>query len=227
MKNLTSPLAFAFALAAFSAQAADLPSRKGVPVYAPIPPAFTWTGLHAGLNAGYGFGERSDFNGFVGGGQVGYDQQIGRMFVVGVEADFQGADIKTRDGGSFFGDIFGSSRQKLEWFGTVRGRAGVTPFDPHFLVYGTGGFAYGQVRQGFSGFTDTQTGWTAGGGVAWAPPMLRNWSVKVEYLYTRLNNNSGNSFFLADRRDTRFHTVRAGVDYHFNLFAAAPILAKF
>lgn len=227
MQKMTSPLAIVLAFAAVSAQAADLPSRKSVPVYTPIPPAFTWTGVHVGLNAGYGFGDRSDFNGFVGGGQIGYDHQIARMFVIGAETDFQGADIKTRDGAGFYGDIFGAHQQKIEWFGTVRGRVGVTPFDRHFLVYGTGGFAYGQVRQGSSGFADTQTGWTAGGGGAWAPPMFPNWSVKVEYLYTRLNNNTGDSYFLGNRSGTRFHTVRAGANYHFNLFAPAPILAKF
>lgn len=227
MKNAISILVIATALATGSAQAADLPSRKAPLSYAP-PPLFTWTGFHAGLNSGYGFGQRSNFNGFAGGGQIGYDRQIARMFVVGVEADFQGADIATRNGGGFNGDFFGFQQNKVEWFGTVRGRVGVAPFDSRFLVYGTGGFAYGQVRQGFSGFKDTQTGWTAGGGVAWAPPVLSNWSVKVEYLYTNLRNNSGNSFFFfGNRGDTKFHTVRAGVNYHFNLFAAAPILARF
>ncbi len=33
----------------------------------------------------------------------------------------------------------------MDWFGTVRGRAGFA-FD-RALIYGTGGFAYGDVRQ--------------------------------------------------------------------------------
>ena len=40
-------------MASFSASAADLPSLKTVPASSPLP---LWTGLYAGLNAGYGFG---------------------------------------------------------------------------------------------------------------------------------------------------------------------------
>ncbi|NUJ81280.1 hypothetical protein HUN39_14805 [Methylocystis sp. FS] len=47
-------------------------------------------------------------------------------------------------------------------------------------------------------------------------------------LYTNLRNNGGNAFFAGNREETRFHTVRAGVNYHFNLFAPPPpILARF
>lgn len=227
MTKAISTLALAMALVTGSAHAADLPSRKASPLYAP-PPAFTWTGLYAGLNAGYGFAQQSDFNGFAGGGQVGYNYQFTPLFVAGLETDFQGADISTRNGG-FNGGFFGSQRTKVEWFGTVRGRAGIALVNSQFLVYGTGGFAYGRVKQAgfFNEYSDTRTGWTAGGGVEWAPAAFPKWSAKVEYLYTDLRNNNGNSFFFGNRGDTRFHTVRAGVNYHFNLFAPGPILAKF
>jgi opacity protein-like surface antigen len=82
----------------------------------------------------------------------------------------------------------------------------------HLLVYGGGGFAYGRVKQAglFNEYGDTQTGWTAGGGVEWAPAAFPKWSAKVEYLYTSLSNNGGNAYFAGNRGDTRFHTVRAG-----------------
>ncbi|MXQ13204.1 outer membrane protein [Microvirga makkahensis] len=175
------------ALAAATASAADLPVREAPP--APIiaaAPIFTWTGFYAGVNAGWGwrsdddetvvlggavpgtlFFENGDDGGFVGGGQIGYNYQIG-SFVVGLEADIQWAD--TDDGeevrfvpagapGTFVPGEFENNLS--DWFGTVRARAGVA-FD-RVLIYGTGGLAY----------TDDNTGWALGGGVEWALPV--NW----------------------------------------------------
>lgn len=79
----TFPAAFlCFGLGLAPALSADLPRRQ-VPPPLPLPPAFTWTGFYAGLNAGYGFrsGSKSftdptygtvtqsgERGGFVGGG---------------------------------------------------------------------------------------------------------------------------------------------------------------
>ncbi|MGC1922712.1 MAG: hypothetical protein WA706_02635 [Pseudolabrys sp.] len=108
---------FAIALTQM-AMAADLP-RKAPAYTPPLPPVF---------NA-----------------QAGYNWQINN-WVLGIEADFQGAAIK----GSVAAPIFlvaipilsaiENAIEKLEWFGTVRGRLGVA-FDRVF-VCGTGGFAF-------------------------------------------------------------------------------------
>jgi outer membrane immunogenic protein len=101
---------------AFTAQAADLPTRKGPPP-APVfvPPPFTWTGFYIGANAGgvwstsnldttfyaAGFpilnnvssGRLSTSNtGFIGGGQAGYNWQSGAA-VFGIETDFDGTSL--------------------------------------------------------------------------------------------------------------------------------------
>jgi outer membrane immunogenic protein len=227
---------------------------------------FTWTGFYVGLNLGGGWRERHDNNdwwgfapfffaggpffpfgfggwgnngnnsgGVVGGGQIGYNYQFSPWLVVGLETDFQGTSIGSGSGNGGWW-WWGGNGERIPWFGTVRGRIGITPFDPHFLIYGTGGFAYGEVRHDdffWGSWGRTKTGWTAGGGVEWAPVSFPNWSVKVEYLYTDLSSGGDNGWGWGwgwgggDHWHTRFHTVRAGVNYHFNLFNPSPVVAKY
>jgi outer membrane immunogenic protein len=210
IKNSLLALTVAAVLTAGAGHAADLPYRKDTPAFAPAPPIFSWTGAYVGLNVGGGFksddssNSTGDVSGVVGGGQIGYNYQLSPMFVVGLEADFQGTSL--RDNGWL------TQNASLPWFGTVRGRAGLALLDSTVLVYGTGGFAYGELNTPWS--KDTRTGWTAGGGVEWA--FLPNWSAKVEYLYTDLENGGGWGWGAPQL--AKFHTVRAGVNYHFNLF---------
>ncbi|MCV5185543.1 outer membrane beta-barrel protein, partial [Escherichia coli] len=77
----------------------------------------------------------------------------------------------------------------LDWFGTVRGRLGYA-FD-RWLVYGTGGFAYGGgSRSPYAAsypytLPDTaRIGYALGGGVEYA--LTDHISVKVEGLYVDL-----------------------------------------
>lgn len=87
IKSVASALALA--LLSTTAMAADLPSRRAPPVYAPPPPipVFSWTGLYVGGQVGYQFGRSNAFaydvvgntaasgsspNGVVGGAHVGY-----------------------------------------------------------------------------------------------------------------------------------------------------------
>ncbi len=46
-------LSSAFVVMAGAAFAADLPSTKGEPVYAPPPPVFSWTGFYIGATLGF------------------------------------------------------------------------------------------------------------------------------------------------------------------------------
>ena len=156
-------------------------------------------------------------SGFIGGGQIGYNWQFNNSWVVGIEADIQGIA-----GSTSTGKVFGSgvpvgfpaetitsaigANRRIDYIGTVRGRLGFT-ITPTFLVYGTGGLAYGQVKSNvaifqqdiiaggsifsapyssFGSFSNTRVGWTAGGGAEWL--FAPNWSVKVEYLYYDLGS---------------------------------------
>ncbi|MCX7900164.1 MAG: porin family protein, partial [Methylocystis sp.] len=157
MKTAISALAFAAALGAGAAHAADLPSQKGPPpAYVPPPPVMSWNGFYVGVNVGGGFQDATSSNvlwgsgggaaGIVGGGQIGYNWQVTPMFVLGAEADFQGSSIGNNAGNNWnwWG---GPDTARINWFGTVRGRLGVTLFSPNVLVYGSGGFAYGEVQR--------------------------------------------------------------------------------
>jgi outer membrane immunogenic protein len=214
-----------------SANAADIysgPSSVGGYKDSYIPAV--WTGWYAGVNGGYGWTENSDqyalstiaFSGLspeggFGGGQIGYNWQgiWHPHLVLGIEADIQGGDITDRRVDSV-GEFVKSN---LDWFGTVRARLGYAV--DRTLVYATGGFAYGGLKAGVTtpggasaGFSDTVTGYVAGGGVEYK--FTPAWSVKAEYQYV----NFGKTEFspavnpLVKYEDDAYHTVRVGLNYH-------------
>jgi outer membrane immunogenic protein len=162
-------------------------------------------------------------DGFIGGGQAGYNFQWGGNLVVGAEADFQGAAI--RGSGGFVGFVTLPDRlvrasnivsavnhqKSTDWFGTVRGRLGYL-VTPTLLAYATGGLAYGGVAadtaisQGWGGTgngrrlsTTGATGNFSDTRVGWTVGgggewmFAPNWSVKVEYLYYDLGSAVWNS----------------------------------
>jgi outer membrane immunogenic protein len=137
---LASVALFGFAGAA---SAADLPVRAAppAPIIAAVP-VFTWTGFYVGVNAGFGWNTNNESvfvpgvglvdsgsdGGFVGGGQIGYNYQIG-SFVLGAEADIQYADLGNNNRNDLLfvtpGFVAANNNNNNDWFGTVRARAGV------------------------------------------------------------------------------------------------------
>lgn len=278
-KLLSTTIAFAF-FTVGSADAADLPAA---PLYkAPVvaPPAFSWTGWYVGVNAGWAWNDSTDTitaanaaaqgfvvpppqiatslplssNGFIGGGQAGYNWQVAPMWVLGFESDIQWADIKktvSLPGPSAPTRIM-TAHEKLDLFGTVRGRVGVAPWD-RALFYVTGGLAYGQANlstaltrpgapppvpaDGCGGFnncqagstTGTRFGWTVGAGLEWA--FVKDWSFKAEYLYYDLGNISHvmtDPFFPATfnaSADLKGNIARMGLNYRFG--SGGPVVAKY
>lgn len=214
MKLKTMFAGLGAALLATTAMAADLP-RKTAPVAPAFTavPIFTWTGFYVGAHAGYAFGTTrstgaggfNDPDGFIGGGQIGYNYQIDR-FVVGLEADISGTDIKSRGPGVGFG----ASKATVDYLGTVRLRAGYAI--DRFLPYLTGGLAYGgsNVRIPGVGSKDSTTvGWTLGGGVEYA--FTNNWTARIEGLYVDLPRETVGTAKVGHE----FGVVRAGVNYKF------------
>ena len=137
-----------------------------------------------------------------GGLQIGYDFMLANRVVLGVQVDASFPGFRNRDGLSIGGtSIFSTPDIDLASYsetvlhsGTVRGRIGYAP--NNWLFYATGGFAwtYNQLTltQLADGTADSpflwRLGWVAGLGVEWA--FAPNWTVNLEYLYTKYGNSS-------------------------------------
>jgi outer membrane immunogenic protein len=197
--------AAAMTAAAGTAGAADLP-RGNAPYYAPPPVSvYNWSGFYAGLNLGYQWGHVTnsgiDPSGIAGGGQLGYNWQMGQ-FVFGAETDIQASAAD---------DTFAPYKFSNPWFGTLRGRAGFAI--NNMLLYGTLGLAYGNLEGQFLNLSETKTlvGWAGGAGMEVG--ITPNWSAKVEYLYMDL----GSRTFSITGVDNGLHSsyLRLGVNYHF------------
>ena len=199
--------AFVFVgLAAGSSVAADIPR----PVYKAAPAAvvaYNWSGFYGGIHGGYGWGSGDvsigivdpagvtqaaaaagvfplahsiDRDGYVAGGQIGFNQQIGN-WLWGVEADFSATGISGTRTEQVqcpvcVAPVRTSVSQDMDWFGTVRARLGYA--GGPWLVYATGGLAYGRVEYNYlqtnvpfggaltiTGSDSTvEVGWTVGAG---------------------------------------------------------------
>jgi outer membrane immunogenic protein len=106
----------------------------------------------------FGFSDTTSPDGFIGGGQIGYNWQYSPLIVVGLEADFQGSAerdskyLTTSASIPFSVVTLGTPSvvsapvtdvtnytTKIEWFGTVRGRIGYVWGNGNVLSYVTGG----------------------------------------------------------------------------------------
>jgi outer membrane immunogenic protein len=199
-------------------------SYKDAPVH--VAPHI-WTGFYVGVNGGYAWGDDDDIDlyyilrdgvtrqdretkydvgleGAFGGVQLGYNWQRNR-YVFGIEADIQASDISADASGRVVqkpNDVIEADLD-LEWFSTIRARAGIATGKSLFYI--TGGFAFGDASsklvhdydpaapnvsdfRGVSTGDETLTGYTIGGGLEHA--IDSNWSVKLEYMYVDLGGLS-------------------------------------
>lgn len=201
---------------ATGASAADLPRAPAQAPAAVAPILYNWTGLYVGLNAGYGWADSSfgDADGFIGGGQIGYNWQApGSPIVFGVEGDIQYADLNAST--VVVPGITATGESNA--FATIRGRIGYAW--QQFLLYGTGGVAFTDTELTLAGPAgsisddDWSTGWTLGAGLEYA--MWNRWSVKLEYLYVDTGDISLTLAGVPVTGDYDFHVVRAGLNYRF------------
>ncbi|EAQ36013.1 outer membrane autotransporter barrel protein [Nitrobacter sp. Nb-311A] len=175
---------------------------------------YNWTGLYIGASAGVlngrndwsfpGLGTRTNprYAGFAGGGQIGYDWQIG-TWVVGLEGSLMGSNA--RGARSCPNALFYTCENEMNWLGTATAKLGYTIWN-RSLVYLRGGAAFGNTRivtncntgpdRGYIDYSipaviaqpgcganssKTAAGWTVGLGTEFA--LTRSWTVRAESNY--------------------------------------------
>jgi outer membrane immunogenic protein len=219
-------------------------------------PMWSWDGTYVGVNVGVGIpdsprdttvidptpvptpifttSDRTDRAGVVGGAQAGINKVVLPWLLLGLEADIQGADLQQSNrllypAGLQGPGSFADSQTRLNWFGTLRGRAGwlVTP---ETMLYATGGLAFGEVKLNQTAFSaaggntttssasDTKAGWTVGAGIE-SRLWNSNWTAKAEYFYVDFRNLTTSTVLgvlplnQVTSADFTTHVVRVGVNY--------------
>jgi outer membrane immunogenic protein len=197
--------------------------------------AFAQRAPSTGANSGSG-------SGWIGGAQAGYNWQQG-TWVYGVETDLSGSGLKTSLNGGLTSAIpclgdSASTTAKVDWFGTVRGRAGWTV--DKFFFYGTGGLAYGHVdingtytSNGVTLSADTSSvraGWVAGAGIEYmVQPDL---ALTLGYQYVDLGSlgltatspPAGTNLTLIANTHAAFSVVTVGFNWRFPAGPKGPAM---
>lgn len=248
MKKMASVLAAVVVLMTTPTLAADMVVKA--PPLPPVPLFYDWSGPYVGLQGGGGFGSTThtnqlfptgtsgpdnNFRGGLLGGTYGYNWQFSHV-VAGLEGDFSWSGLRDTftsvNGLPTFCPAAFPCFTSLQWLGTDRARLGYA--QDRFLIYATGGVAYGNVSAtilnagifNIDSETHTRVGYTVGGGIE--AMINRDWSVKLEYLYVDFGTSVGYRILpppLAEPEDVslKFNVVRLGIDYHFN----GPVAAKY
>ncbi|WP_061934023.1 outer membrane protein [Aureimonas sp. AU22] len=209
----------------------DTPATAGSPAVAPTPgrPAQTYAYDFGANHRSYS----EDDDSFAGGGHVGYNFALGdalggQAFVLGVVGDLSYVDITKSAGITNGVDTIGASRE-LDYLATVRLKGGVGL--DRFLVYGTGGVAFGNVETTIvntpfglaASDDDTRVGYAVGAGTDYA--VTDNLILGLEYLYTDLGSTDselvipladGSTLTTKSDDDFDFHTVWAKASFRFN-----------
>ncbi len=176
-----------------------------------------------------------DTQGFVGGAQLGHNWTSG-SWLFGLETDIQYSGLEE----SFLGTdanphaMILEMERSLDWFGTLRARLGLLA-SPNFLIYATGGLAYGGTDQSVSigrspsfgtlntggttpltcvtgvvciadSASSTSAGWALGGGFEFALGG-GNTTLRAEYLHIDLGNEGLLMTAVAPSTGTGFATA--------------------
>jgi outer membrane immunogenic protein len=189
-----------------------------------VPVSDVWTGPYIGAFGGYvsldadgdfegvGVTDGGPIDGFLLGGQIGYNKQIDSA-VLGLEADVAYSNA------SGFVDAEGEGTDvDLEFLATVRGRAGMLFGETDStLLFATAGLAIGDFEAEFeNGASDSAThlGFVVGAGLEHR--VTDEISIKAEYNYMKFGNEDYDD---GEGEDVNYdydgHVVKLGVNFHF------------
>jgi outer membrane immunogenic protein len=237
--TMTAAAAFAAALPAHAADlGAPVPEvpmeAPTLPVPAPtvervaprVSGLIDWSGAYVGFQLGGAFNGKldvgsdsvsrrllsngRDYSGFIGGGHIGFDYQVGSLVFGGI-GDINYVNLRGRSAGPLsytangsVNDYLATGTAGLDVEGTVRARLGFAGLDLPVLPYVTGGLAIGQGSANYrlvgtttdaagvstasnTNLKDTRTnvGYAVGGGFDYA--FTDNIRGRVEYLYHDLS----------------------------------------
>jgi outer membrane immunogenic protein len=236
-----------------TASAADLPRKAPVMMPAPVAPGVDWSGFYIGAHVGGAWGTIESsvpidipigdgginfdlplashgINGFIGGGQIGFNIQSG-VWVFGLEADASWTDVK----GTAPCLLIISCKTEIDWMGTATARLGFTA--DKALVYVKGGAAFAKFNYegsflggpAFATGDEDKWGWTVGAGVEYA--FTSNWSAKIEYNYMDFGKDT-TSMTAFDEFDfdidikQQIHSVKFGLNYKFSPWIS-PVSARY
>jgi outer membrane immunogenic protein len=232
--------------------AADMPVKAAMPV------GFDWSGIYVGGHIGGGWAtsdiavpglgiigtilgvptiQTTNSSGFLGGGQIGSNYQIGKL-VIGWEGDASWSQINGTSTSTFvpllgLGGGGGSFSRALasntDWTATLTTRIGIA--HDHTLFYGKAGTAIAHTNYTdnwtanpggpfFSGSGgETREGWTTGVGIEYA--FTNSLSFKAEYDYMNFGSRTANingtilgaPFSAGIQNNLQISEVKAGLNF--------------
>lgn len=212
---LASVAAIALGGAAF---AADLAAPVAPVAAAPAPT--NWDGAYLGANIGYGWGHSDhsdivttvgdfDMNGWLVGGQIGYNFHLTDGVVLGVQGDIDWTNIT----GTY--SLGPTITDTINWEGAVTAHLG---FDGgQFMPYILGGVVVANSTRtssiGAASESQNHTGWTVGAGVEGM--LADNISAFVEYRYNNFGTATYSTLASSPGVTLTDSEVRGGLNFHF------------
>jgi len=194
--------------------------------------SYNWTGLYTGAFAGgahsmwtidffrnnnHGHAELSS-DGFALGAWVGYNWQMSRHLVLGVEGDLGWTNASQKN------EVFDNDHtdSKISTFGSLRGRVGYAM--DRVMLFATAGLAFADISQNIQKGRNageqvvwenqTPVGYVIGAGIEYA--FDDRWLGRAEYLYS---NYGSTTLYNADGNRAEFANdmslLRVGMSYRF------------